>query len=851
MNLIKDCANPIVSLPLVQLTFNTLTMDISKSAIRSFQSPERLELLNDIDTFRKHGLDNLPQIVVCGDTSSGKSSVLGALSGIEFPVSGALCTRFATEIALRYSAAESITGHAFITPASGAFLSHRTRVESFQRDITNLDSIPTLMDEARKEMGLAEGSRISRDVLHLRLEGKQLPNLTLVDLPGLIHSSTDTADVAMVKGLIRDYFIQEQSIIMIVVSAENPIQNQGILASAQHFDPRGTRSIGVITKPDILEGPDKASLKPAILELAKNQHPAYKFTRGWHVVRCLNDKERTDGLDRDLVESALFGQRHWKNNLHHKQLGIKSLRLILCKYLQEHILQGLPELQTSLEKRVEVARSSLEILGDSRTTLKERMRYLTRISKRYGELVKDALDGDYSDAFFKDGDPGTRLRAKTMALTDDYEESMRTKGHSFDICQEKSQVLEKSFNSPEQITQSEALLKVGKLLETYRGPELSFLFNPRLVGELFKEQSQKWPLLTSEYIHDICRAVEDFLGKVVDFICPPTGDTSYLIFQHILEDALQLNVGSLESKARELFSPYANSFLFSTKRRLQSSLKRIEYEDLQRGEAGTITQRQQSSGPEIMGSDHDTRVRLLQYSGAYYDVAIETFIDNVVVLGVESCLLSKLEAIFTSETVVQMDEDTLNLVGGESEDMQSERETLKAQLATLDESLKRCRRHTSRHNWNQAKEDATLTQNLPVTKSSDKSRDLFSENMAGKSQMSLPSGGFGLPLATGSSAATSPRPFAFGGSTSSLFGGSASSGLEGNTTSALVAAPISKPSLFGQNAPAAVSPFFKSPFGSSAFGGAPSTPPRAEGEVGSSGKPKKSKARRERGTKEN
>lgn len=352
-------------------------MDISKSAISSFQSPERLELLNDIDTFRKHGLDNLPQIVVCGDTSSGKSSVLGALSGIEFPVSGTLCTRFATEIALRYSAAESITGHAFITPAGGASKSHQTGVESFRRDITSLDSIPTLMDDARKKMGLAERSGISRDVLHLRLEGKQLPNLTLVDLPGLIHASTDTADVAMVKGLIEDYFVQEQSIIMIVVSAENPIQNQGILTSAKDFDPTGTRSIGVITKPDILEGPDKGSLKPAILELAKNHHPAYKFTRGWHVVRCLNDKERADGLDRDLVESTLFGQEQWKNTLHHKQLGIKSLRLMLCKYLQEHILHVLPGLQTSLEEKRAIAKVSLEILGDSRTTPKERMRYLT------------------------------------------------------------------------------------------------------------------------------------------------------------------------------------------------------------------------------------------------------------------------------------------------------------------------------------------------------------------------------------------------------------------------------------------------------------------------------------------
>lgn len=633
-------------------------------------------------------------------------------------MSGTMCTRFATEISLRYSAAESITGHAFISPyAKNPSQSHRVAVESFQRDITSLDAIPTLMDEARKAMGLAEASGISRDVLHLRLEGKRLPNLTLVDLPGLIHASANTDDVSLVRGLIQEYFKQQQSIILIVVSAENPTQNQGILDYSRKFDPKGTRSIGVLTKPDVLDRPDKVSLKPAMLELARNQHPTFKFTRGWHVVRCLNDKERADGLDRDLLESTLFSREQWKNTFHPKHLGIKSLRLILSKYLHEHILQVLPGLQTSLEKGIQDVKSSLERLGDARTSSKERMRYLIRISKRYGELVRDALEGDYSDVFFKDGDPAKRLRAQTMGLTDDYDQSMRTKGHSFDIRDEQPRIRHELPNNPEIITQSDALLKVGKLLEAYRGPELSFLFNPRLVGELFKEQSQKWRLLTSEYIGKVSCAVDTFLNMVISFICPSTGDTANLVFQHVLQDTLQKSLKSLDSKAQELFSPYTTSFLFSTKKRLQASLKNIELQALQKAqdEAGPTTKPRQQSGPQIMGSDHDTRVKLLQYSAAYYDVAIETFIDNVVLLGVESCLLSKLEAMFTSEIVVQMDEKTLDLVGGESLDMQSERKALNEQLETLEVSLKRCRKHTSRINWGQFKETHPIPPKEPVS----------------------------------------------------------------------------------------------------------------------------------------
>lgn len=415
-------------------------MDISNSAIGSFQSPDRLDLLNDIDRFRQDGLHHLPQIVVCGDTSSGKSSVLGALSGIQFPVSGTVCTRFATEIALRYSAAEKITGHAFITTAAKASESHKMKVKTFQRDITSLDCIPALMDDARKQMGLAETSGFSRDVLHLKLEGKQLPDLTLVDLPGLIHASWDKDDIGKVKSLVEDYFKQKESIILIVVSAENVIQNQGILTISRDFDPKGARSIGVITKPDVLERPDKAGSKPEMIKLARNQNTSYQFRLGWHVVRCLNDKERADGLDQELVENAMFGEQQWKGLLQPKQMGIRSLRSSLAKCLHQHILQLLPELQTSLEKEIKETKSSLDLLGESRTTPEERLLYLTRISKNYGEIVKDALEGNYSDVFFHDSDAAKKLRAKTMALTEIYEESMRTRGHSFSIYREPHQL---------------------------------------------------------------------------------------------------------------------------------------------------------------------------------------------------------------------------------------------------------------------------------------------------------------------------------------------------------------------------------------------------------------------------
>lgn len=79
--------------------------------LSALRSEEQLSLLDEIDKLRRSGISDhvsLPQIAVCGDQSSGKSSCLEAISGIPFPRKDTLCTCFATELVLRKSLTESI-----------------------------------------------------------------------------------------------------------------------------------------------------------------------------------------------------------------------------------------------------------------------------------------------------------------------------------------------------------------------------------------------------------------------------------------------------------------------------------------------------------------------------------------------------------------------------------------------------------------------------------------------------------------------------------------------------------------------------------------------------------------------
>src|SRR3981081_1332087 len=79
------------------------TMSTPLGGLRSTKSTHRL---NQIDRVRANGVGDhisLPQLVVCGDQSAGKSSVLEGITGIPFPRQDGVCTKFATEIILRHN----------------------------------------------------------------------------------------------------------------------------------------------------------------------------------------------------------------------------------------------------------------------------------------------------------------------------------------------------------------------------------------------------------------------------------------------------------------------------------------------------------------------------------------------------------------------------------------------------------------------------------------------------------------------------------------------------------------------------------------------------------------------------
>lgn len=184
--------------------------ELQTEALSQLRSKDQLNLLDSIDQLRSEGISryvSLPQIIVCGDQSAGKSSVLEAISGVSFPVQSNTCTRFPTELILRRT--PQATSSVCIVPDASRTEAEKLSLAVLSRELEGYDGLGEMIEAAKEAMGIREhGKTFSKDLLRIEITGPERSHLTIVDLPGLIHSPTGSQtddDVELIKGVVRKY----------------------------------------------------------------------------------------------------------------------------------------------------------------------------------------------------------------------------------------------------------------------------------------------------------------------------------------------------------------------------------------------------------------------------------------------------------------------------------------------------------------------------------------------------------------------------------------------------------------------------------------------------------------------
>ena len=198
------------------------TPDLTSEKLKT----KRIALLETVRT-ELGPVADVPCIVVAGAQSSGKSSLIEAITGICLPSGKSITTRMPLVINL----------HSAQKP--GAWLNE---VE------IPIKKTAACISEATEK--LAGDSVICKTPLRLRVCGPALPCLTLVDLPGITHMGGDGIH-DLTSSLVNEYISMQNAVILCVVPGVDDLANTEAIKMAKELDPLGQRTIGVLTKLDL------------------------------------------------------------------------------------------------------------------------------------------------------------------------------------------------------------------------------------------------------------------------------------------------------------------------------------------------------------------------------------------------------------------------------------------------------------------------------------------------------------------------------------------------------------------------------------------------------------------------
>ncbi|KAK0886917.1 hypothetical protein LTR02_017711 [Friedmanniomyces endolithicus] len=426
---------------------NLLRIASDSSGLAGLQSKKSIQRLEQISSLRACGMSNridLPQLAVCGDQSCGKSSTLEGLTNIPFPRADGVCTKFPTEVILEHSdEQESIT--AAIIPHPLRSDQARARLQEFHANIEDYSQLPQVISSAGALMGLRgygdnlTGPAFVEDVLRIKVVGRTGLHLSIVDLPGLISTASEEQteeDIQTVQRMVDSYIQKPRTIILAIVQASNDIANQRIIRKSKQYDRAGQRTVGVITKPDLIN----RGTESRVALLAKNQDTT-KLQLGFYMLKNPTPTEMEQAIvasQRSANEYQLFHSSPWREqNLDAGRVGIDKLRGALQALLDQHVEKELPNVREEIRAMIRSTEQDLLGLPKERPTLAHLRMFLSELAMQYHSLTSAALSGDYHtthvDFFATDGnDIGvTRLRALVHYLNTEFADEIREKGQSF------------------------------------------------------------------------------------------------------------------------------------------------------------------------------------------------------------------------------------------------------------------------------------------------------------------------------------------------------------------------------------------------------------------------------------
>ncbi|KAA8525652.1 hypothetical protein F0562_007466 [Nyssa sinensis] len=342
----------------------------------------------------------LPQVAVIGSQSSGKSSVLEALVGRDFLPRGCdICTRrpLVLQLENRPTQSDSDDGREW-----GEFLHlPGKRFYDFSKIRREIQA------ETEREAGYNKG--VSDKQIRLKISSQNVLPITLVDLPGItkVPVGDQPSDIeAKIRKMIMSYIRQEACIILAVSPANSDLATSDALQMAREADPAGSRTIGVITKLDIMDrGTNACNL---LLGKVVPLHLGY--------IGVVNRSQEDINKNRKIAEALAYEEQFFRD--HHTlkiynglsdRCGIPQLAKKLNQILEQHIRKVLPRLKAELNSHFFAVVEELCTYGEVGESKVELGVVLLNILTKYCEDFSAMVDGKSREMSTKELSGGARI----------------------------------------------------------------------------------------------------------------------------------------------------------------------------------------------------------------------------------------------------------------------------------------------------------------------------------------------------------------------------------------------------------------------------------------------------------
>ncbi|ETS84349.1 hypothetical protein PFICI_02374 [Pestalotiopsis fici W106-1] len=707
-------------------------------------------LLEKVDRLRDLNIGQhvpLPQLVVVGDQSSGKSSLLESLSGVPFPKDQQLCTRHATQITSRRTNGNEHV-EVRIIPGPHSSEEHKKHVSGFSMKLKSSlelkDQFLEILKKANERMGLRadlkseNGTVFSEDVLKIEIHGPREDYLTIIDVPGIFRTTTQGTtkdDMTMVRDLVKSYIKESRTIILAVLPSNVDIATQEILELAEEYDKNGERTIGVLTKPDLVL---ESGAQDAVCDLVRgNRRP---LNLGYFLVR--NRGADGNALKQSQLDQ-FFEMQPWKTLPHHR-LGITALKAQLSTLLLDITRQFFPQLGREINEQIKECNKELNSLGPPRQDEREQRSFLNLIAGAFQDRVRAALSADYNaDAAFDEDE--LRLITRIANITEVFSADFQKKAHSRPFAlvgvSEPSTPSNDFSNSDseddEAMVQKVRLLLQRASLDDLRDEEPHELgdimippplqpiapqditewiedvylrsrgldlgtFNPNFVSVAFAEQSRKWGQMTWTYMRRCIIALHRFIGTALRSVWPdPQGRgklwaaiVGSLVerYKAAIEQADLLIEVERRKKPYTLNPQFAKALSKARGNRIAELLKPTARKDqAQYGEVQYMVNlddipkvaQEKRNMEQLQEKIHD----ILQ---AYYQLALDRFIDNIFQLAVGFHLLhgpSNPLNVFNQDWVINLSPEELERIVGETKSAKSYRTRLTRKIGDFNKAI--------------------------------------------------------------------------------------------------------------------------------------------------------------------